>query len=512
MAFLRFEDADAVFDMNGENTSFKASTSTSPTQWQFNTGDDGLAIAFGAALVFDASGGPTGGTVEELQVRHVETTSSDAVISGLSVEAAAFRTSNNFWDVVLAGNDIINTQGLDAASVGPGTSQVFGDVSLALGGTAGGNDIFNVGDATIELSGDAWLLGDGLSTKSSFAAAPEYQGGNDRIAGVVTDARQVFHGDARAVAGEAILTGGNDLITIASSSEGEAYGDVGEVSGTAGDKRAKIEGGDDEVKGLATDARLLLSGDVGAFGSFATLSGGDDLVIGAGGDDFIAGEVFVDQDASRSRIIGGDDDIEAGGGDDIVAGESLGLLGELQPAKATVGATLSATRIKGGDDVLSGGDGSDQLFGEVRVSSARDLARVSGGDDTLDGGDGNDRLFGQSGNDSLLGGQGTDFLAGGAGADTFLFLSAEESADGPGIDTIADFSRRQGDKVDIAALADVQPLEFAGRTKEIGASEFGFFRRKDDTFVVGDASGDGEADFTIRFADDIAFRADDFIF
>lgn len=69
------------------------------------------------------------------------------------------------------------------------------------------------------------------------------------------------------------------------------------------------------------------------------------------------------------------------------------------------------------------------------------------GADVLVGGAGNDSLSGQGGNDVLAGAAGSDTLTGGAGADRFDYNSITD-----GIDTIVDFKRAEGDKLDIRDL------------------------------------------------------------
>jgi Ca2+-binding RTX toxin-like protein len=69
------------------------------------------------------------------------------------------------------------------------------------------------------------------------------------------------------------------------------------------------------------------------------------------------------------------------------------------------------------------------------------------GDDTLIGSTGNDVLSGGTGNDTLIGGLGGDELAGGSGADHFVFTTANDGAD-----LIHDFSRAEGDKIDVSQL------------------------------------------------------------
>ncbi len=93
-----------------------------------------------------------------------------------------------------------------------------------------------------------------------------------------------------------------------------------------------------------------------------------------------------------------------------------------------------------GVDTLNGSSGSDKLFG----LGGNDVLDGKGGNDVLAGGAGNDTLKGGDGNDTLYGGIGTDTLWGGNGRDTFVFDSV-----GTGVDTIQDFSKTQGDKLDL---------------------------------------------------------------
>ena len=85
------------------------------------------------------------------------------------------------------------------------------------------------------------------------------------------------------------------------------------------------------------------------------------------------------------------------------------------------------------NNCLNGSDGNDTLMG-------------GDGNDTLVGGFGTDSLHGGAGNDILVGGFGDDTLIGGAGADSFALCSPST-----GIDTIADFSGQQGDKLVVSA-------------------------------------------------------------
>jgi Ca2+-binding RTX toxin-like protein len=97
--------------------------------------------------------------------------------------------------------------------------------------------------------------------------------------------------------------------------------------------------------------------------------------------------------------------------------------------------TISGTSV---NDVLYGSSGSDSISG-------------NDGNDVLHGYAGNDRLFGGSGNDFLFGGLGQDYLHGGSGADRFVFQAADQSFSWAP-DVIADYSRSQGDIIDLAGI------------------------------------------------------------
>ncbi|MFB0768878.1 type I secretion C-terminal target domain-containing protein, partial [Aeromonas salmonicida] len=114
---------------------------------------------------------------------------------------------------------------------------------------------------------------------------------------------------------------------------------------------------------------------------------------------------------------------------------------------------------QGGDDFLFGGAGNDILFG----GSGNDMLYGESGNDTLYGGSGNDTLYGGAGNDTLSGGLGNDILVGGlgndilkgdAGADTFTWLQGDTTGGTIAKDYVVDFSRAEGDKLDLRDLLD----------------------------------------------------------
>lgn len=171
-------------------------------------------------------------------------------------------------------------------------------------------------------------------------------------------------------------------------------------------------------------------------------------------------------------------------------------------------------RALGGDDVVYGGGGNDKLFGgagndELYGGSGNDKLRGDAGVDVLIGGAGKDKLIGGAGDDTLIGNGGRDVLKGGDGADEFVFMSAKDSRVKTGVDVIKDFSRADGDVIDVTAFGD---FDFIGRQRFSGdGDELRMVQKNGDTFVQGDVNGDGKVDFTIRLDDKINLNDGDFI-
>lgn len=103
-----------------------------------------------------------------------------------------------------------------------------------------------------------------------------------------------------------------------------------------------------------------------------------------------------------------------------------------------------------GNDLIYGDYGNDGLFGH----DGNDTIHGRGGNDELTGDAGNDVLMGEEGNDAIQGGTGRDTMSGGSGQDTFVFRSLQDSGNSASnCDVITDFSRAQGDHIDISALS-----------------------------------------------------------
>jgi len=243
------------------------------------------------------------------------------------------------------------------------------------------------------------------------------------------------------------------------------------VDGKGGSDTLRGQEGNDTLQGRQGNDSLF-----GEEGKDTLLGGaGNDTLNGGADNDTLnggAGNDIIDGMAGRDLLIGGDGkDILLGGAgnDTIYGGPADGAtevnFGNDQELSGGDGKDL----ILGGEDadLISGGDGNDTLFGgggNDQISGGKGNDRLDGqdGDDGLSGGDGDDTLLGNAGNDSLTGGLGSDSLiggegndvlsggggndtlAGGAGADTFSFFSFD------GVATIQDFSRAEGDKIQIS--------------------------------------------------------------
>jgi Ca2+-binding RTX toxin-like protein len=173
--------------------------------------------------------------------------------------------------------------------------------------------------------------------------------------------------------------------------------------------------------------------------------------------------------------------------------------------------------------------GRDLSLTDLNVSAAKLIAVAStptldddlriykiilSGNDVIRGGKSGDIVEGFNGNDTLIGGGSSDELWGGRGADRFVFESVNDSRNpGRGMDFILDFSRAQGDKVDLSKIDAKTGVAGNQAFHFIGTAEFskvkGQLRYEPTKFdissgetiqwsnVQGDTNGDGKADLEI---------------
>lgn len=295
-----------------------------------------------------------------------------------------------------------------------------------------------------------------------------------------------------------------------------------------------------------TGVETLLGGydtdDIFLYGSTASLTidagGGSDWVIGGSGDDTIMGGVGndrLDGGGGRNRIYGGvgDDEIRqatrlADGGDgndtlaasgdvDLLRGHATGYGGERIQLNSIENLDLSISFGASADIV--GSDTANVI--ENFLGGGVVNVRAGKGSDTITGGDGTDTIFGEQGNDILDGAFGSDTLKGGRGADTFVFADDFfiSSRTDTGIDLITDFSRREGDRIDVSGVdanrttPDVdEAFRFIGSAAFAGqAGELRTEVRGGVTVVQGDTDGDGVANLEFHLTGAITLHAADFV-
>lgn len=164
-----------------------------------------------------------------------------------------------------------------------------------------------------------------------------------------------------------------------------------------------------------------------------------------------------------------------------LAGDGAGLNpdGQIHTVSGLAGGDPSIMRV-GFEDLWNLGDADfEDVIIDVRIEDRAMTIIGNPDDDVLNGGAGNDTLYGGFGDDILVAGLGADHLYGGAGADIFHFTASDGL-----VDFIHDFSRAEGDVLDIAAilsgydpvadaLADFVQLTAAGADQIVGISTAG---------------------------------------
>jgi Ca2+-binding RTX toxin-like protein len=127
-------------------------------------------------------------------------------------------------------------------------------------------------------------------------------------------------------------------------------------------------------------------------------------------------------------------------------------------------------------------------------------------------------LIGNSSANRLTGLGGADTLVGGQGADKFVYLSASDSGTTAGTrDVIQDFSRAQGDKIDLQAI-DANTSAFGDQafvfigTSAFGPNATGQLRFDAGTHILyGSTDADADAEFSIELAGVTSLTATDFV-
>lgn len=398
-------------------------------------------------------------------------------------------------------------------------------------------DLLATGTTTVTLADDGtgidWLVIQGVySEPTSFNLQWTYDGAAED--GTPTSARGFYFepqntGHALVVTGmieNVRASNGRDWVA-GNSLANLIYGDAARngpggndtLGGGAGNDTIYGGAGNDEISGASGHDRLF--GDAGA----DTISGGAgiDTIEGGAGADILSGGAdrgdtvsYAGSNAAvRINLTFGVATTGVGGhakGDQI-SGFSDAIGSEFDDVIIdTVKSTLAFGYI---DNQFFGGAGNDVL----RLGGGADLGRGGVGDDQLWGEAGNDTLYGDGGADVIRGGEGADHLFGGKGADRFVFAAvADSTVLEPGRDQIHDFSRIQGDVIDLA-LIDANTGSsgngtFTWRGKQAFTGTAGELRWREageHALVLGDINGDGIADFAVLVMDTSTLRITDFV-
>lgn len=237
------------------------------------------------------------------------------------------------------------------------------------------------------------------------------------------------------------------------------------------------------------DGRNILRGEAGDDG----LSGGadDDTLQGGNGSDFLNGGVGND------LVDGGNDNdflIGSGGNDQVRGGAGIDTIGFFFSSSGVVADLAGGT---------ASGDGS---IGTDRLS----------GIENLDGTPFADRLAGNGGANVIKGSYGADVLIGRGGADRFVYHFKDESApEAP--DRILDFSRAQGDKIDLAVIdaneqvTGSQAFKFIGQGQLTGVGQLRSFKQTGDTVIEANTTDlTAGAELRIELDPLVSMQAGDF--
>lgn len=419
--------------------------------------------------------------------------------------AEIYGTTGNdtlYGGIAWIGSHIFALDGDDTVYAGSGQDTVYG---------GRGNDHLYGQD------GDDWLYGQsGNDTLDGGTGADTMIGGDDNDVYYVDSSNDRVFEYNLAVSSN---PGNHDIIVSTIDSTAPLAANVEDLMLT-GNARIGIGNElDNMIYGNSYAPSALYGGD-----GNDTLNGGFemDALYGGNGNDYLYGNSGVDTlyggdgndqldgGANTDVLIGGlgndtyiltdtnDQVIEdVGGGFDGVESylpfhfleanvENMYLRG---PALDGYGNDL-ANKIYGNDNnnTLYGWGDNDELYG-------------IGGNDYIDGGAGNDLIMGDGGNNG-----GVDQLIGGSGADRFIWRMTSDSGVTPTqMDTVWDFNRAEGDKLDLRGLAleaGVPSLSFVGNRGPGGFTAPGQVGYELDPFTFDvkiwvNTDGDAQADFGI---------------
>jgi Ca2+-binding RTX toxin-like protein len=469
------------------------------------TGNSGANVLTGnsAANILDGKAGAdtmSGGKGDDTYV--VDNTG-DKVIeksgegTDLVKSSVSFTLGSYVENLTLTGSGTINATGNSGANVLTGSS-----AANILDGKAGadmmsggrGDDTYvvdNTGDKVIEKSGEGTDL---VKSSVSFTLGSYVE--NLTLTGSGTI-------NATGNSGANLLTGNS----AANILDGKAGADT--MSGGKGDDTYVVDNAGDKViekSGEGTDlVKSSISFTLGSYIENLTLTGSG--TINATGN---AGANVLTGNSSANILDGkaGADTMSGGKGDDTYVVDNTGDKVVEKSGQGTdlVKSSVSFTLGSYVENLTLTGSGKIKASGNSGVN----VLTGNGGDNIVDG---------KGGADRLIGGLGADDLYGGTGADTFAFLALTDSTVGStGRDTIFDFSRKDGDRIDVSAIdasskaMGNQAFKFVGTAsfKKV-AGELRYELKNGDAYIHADVDGDGKSDFSIHVDAVTSLKSTDFV-
>jgi serralysin len=260
-------------------------------------------------------------------------------------------------------------------------------------------------------------------------------------------------------------------------------------------------------------------------GNRIRLGNGNDTYVGGGFDFNFADR--VDGGAGRDRFFVGTNISTYNGGDGNDTFISVGhknifsggagidtISYEIRHEDSVVG-DQGVTISLGENGALTGSNSLEQLLSIENATGSLNADIIAGSDgrNVLAGLAGDDEIHGLRGNDNLVGGLGKDILFGGSGRDHFIFGAKKDSGIGLA-DEIRDFSRADGDRIDLSAI-DADSVKDGNQAFHfLGEAAFSGKRgqvRFEDGVVLVDLNGDRQIDMVIGVDNTISMLSSDFI-
>jgi Ca2+-binding RTX toxin-like protein len=365
---------------------------------------------------------------------------SNLTFTGTSSAEAVEGTANADTLKGLAGNDTLQAyQGNDTLIGGAGDDGLYGHLGddTYVWNTGDGNDTIYEGGT----GNDKILFGAGIEVEDvrlwiNGQDLILYVGGNSITVSSHFNSNLQYRVESAVFADSAVVNLASNLTFTGTSSAETVYGTAN------ADTLYGLAGNDSLMANQGNDTLIGGTGDDGLYGS-----AGDDAYVWNSGD---GNDTIYDSGSGTDKIVfGAGIDVEdvrfwksgnalilyVGSETIYVDNHYNGTQYRLETAEFANSTTLdlvnnlSLTGTSAGENV-DGSANADQLYGLG----------------------GNDYLYGYNGNDALYGGAGTDTLNGGGGVDTFAWKSAD--IDGS-LDTISDFSKSAGEKIDVSDVLDV---------------------------------------------------------